>query len=82
LPPVRSERPGWAKKENPAPGGVSSGRKVRSVGLNRSDADVLLLVIGDRTQDDEVGYPDIDMHSRMGPDGRYRFSRKDGSDFD
>jgi hypothetical protein len=29
--------------------------------------DVLLLVVGDRTQGDEVGYPDIDMHGRMGP---------------
>lgn len=49
--------------------------------LNRSDRDVLLLVIGDRTPDDEVGYPDIDMAGRAGPDGRYRFTRKDGTPF-
>jgi uncharacterized cupin superfamily protein len=50
--------------------------------LNRSAADVLLLVVGDRTAEDEVGYPDIDMQGCLGPDGRYRFTRKDGSQFD
>jgi uncharacterized cupin superfamily protein len=50
--------------------------------LNRSTADVLLLVVGDRTPEDEVGYPDIDMHGRLGPDGRCRFTRKDGSAFE
>ena len=59
------------------PAGTHDGHRF----LNRSEADVLLLVVGDRTQGDEVGYPDIDMHGRMGPDGRYRFTRKDGSDF-
>ena len=49
--------------------------------VNRSDADVLLLVAGDRTAGDEVTYPDIDMHGRMAPDGRYVFTRKDGSAF-
>ena len=48
--------------------------------LNRSETDAVLLVIGDRTAADEVGYPDIDMHARLGPDGRYRFTRKDGSE--
>lgn len=47
--------------------------------LNRSSADALLLVVGDRTSGDEVGYPDIDMHGRLGADGRYRFTRKDGT---
>jgi uncharacterized cupin superfamily protein len=47
--------------------------------LNRTNADALLLVVGDRTPDDEVAYPDIDMHGRLGPDGRYRFTRKDGT---
>jgi len=50
--------------------------------LNRAGADALLLVVGDRTSDDEVGYPDIDMHGRLGPDGRYRFRRKDGTQLD
>jgi uncharacterized cupin superfamily protein len=47
--------------------------------VNRTAGDVLLLVIGDRTAGDEVSYPDIDMHGRMGPDGSYTFTRKDGT---
>ena len=47
--------------------------------VNRSSADVLLLVVGDRTAGDEVAYPDIDLHGQPGPDGRYRFTRKDGT---
>ena len=47
--------------------------------VNRSAEDVLLLVVGDRTAGDEVIYPDIDMHGRLGPDGRYTFERKDGT---
>lgn len=49
--------------------------------VNRSAQDVLLLVIGDRTAGDEVSYPDIDMHGRMGPDGRYTFTHKDGTPY-
>jgi uncharacterized cupin superfamily protein len=30
--------------------------------LNRTDRDVLLLVVGDRTDGDVVTYPDVDMH--------------------
>src|SRR6266581_9655254 len=37
--------------------------------VNRSDTDVLLLVVGDRSGDDEVAYPDIDMHARLAADG-------------
>jgi uncharacterized cupin superfamily protein len=50
--------------------------------VNRSAGDVLLLVIGDRTAGDEASYPDIDMHVRMGPDGRNIFTRKDGTPFE
>src|SRR6185295_6061608 len=49
--------------------------------VNRSSADVTLLVAGDRTASDEVSYPDIDMHATHGPDGRYRFTRKDGTPY-
>jgi len=47
--------------------------------VNRSSADVLLLVVGDRTAGDEIRYPEIDMHGRLGPDGSYVFTRKDGT---
>ena len=46
--------------------------------INRSARDVRLLVVGDRTADDEITYPDVDMHAKLGPDGRYRFTTKAG----
>jgi uncharacterized cupin superfamily protein len=49
--------------------------------VNRSAADVVLLVVGDRSGGDAVLYPDIDMHATLGADGSYRFTRKDGSAF-
>ena len=49
--------------------------------LNRGDRDVLLLVVGDRTGGDEVHYPGIDMAGRQLPDGKFLFTRKDGSAF-
>lgn len=58
--------------------GFPAGRPDGHRFLNRSGQDALLLVVGDRTSGDEIGYPDIDMHGRAGPDGRYRFTRKDG----
>jgi uncharacterized cupin superfamily protein len=41
--------------------------------LNRSDRDVLLLVVGDRAQGEVVRYPDIDLHLKDGA-----FHHKDG----
>lgn len=49
--------------------------------VNRSTEDVLLLVIGDRTAGDEVEYPDIDLHGRMAPDGKYLFTHRDGAPY-
>jgi uncharacterized cupin superfamily protein len=46
--------------------------------LNRTQSDVTLLVIGDRSADDEVIYPEVDMHAKLGPDGKYRFTTKKG----
>ncbi len=40
---------------------------------------MLLLVVGDRTRGDEVRYPGVDLKAVMGEDGRYRFTRQDGS---
>lgn len=47
--------------------------------VNQTDEDVFLLVIGDRTPLDEVTYPDIDNHGRAGPDGKFVFTKKDGT---
>jgi uncharacterized cupin superfamily protein len=49
--------------------------------VNRSNEDVLLLVIGDRTSGDDISYPDIDMRGHMGPDGGYTFTHKNGTPY-
>jgi uncharacterized cupin superfamily protein len=49
--------------------------------VNRASTDVLLLVVGDRSPDDEITYPDIDLHGRLGADGQYRYTRKDGTPY-
>jgi uncharacterized cupin superfamily protein len=46
---------------------------------NNSGFDVVILEIGDRTPGDEGTYPDDDLKAAMGPDGRYGYTRKDGS---
>jgi len=47
--------------------------------VNESAADAVILVVGDRTPFDESTYPEIDMHGKAGADGRYNFTRKDGT---
>jgi uncharacterized cupin superfamily protein len=47
--------------------------------LNRSDRDVLLLVVGSRMAGEVSEYPDIDMRVGPGADGVRRFTRKDGT---
>lgn len=49
--------------------------------LNRTDKDVLLLVVGDRSPNDDVRYPDVDMHLACQPDGSRRFLHKDGTPY-
>jgi len=46
---------------------------------NRSAADVLILEVGDRGPGDTVFYPDDDLAAVMGPDGKWRYTRKDGT---
>jgi uncharacterized cupin superfamily protein len=48
--------------------------------VNRSDADVLYLEVGDRTPGDSATYPDDDLAAAL-VDGQWRFTRKDGSDY-
>ncbi|MDB5317250.1 MAG: hypothetical protein JWO24_3094 [Rhodospirillales bacterium] len=47
--------------------------------INRSDADVVYLEIGDRTPGDSATYPDNDLAVRMAPGGAWVYSRKDGT---
>jgi uncharacterized cupin superfamily protein len=49
--------------------------------LNMSDADAAFLVVGDRTPDDEVTYPDIDLELKVGRDGVRAFLHKDGTPY-
>lgn len=49
--------------------------------VNRSGQDAFILAIGDRSANDEVRYPAIDMHGRLMPTGRYQFTKKDGTPY-
>jgi uncharacterized cupin superfamily protein len=49
--------------------------------VNRTTGDVVYLEIGDRTPGDEGSYPNDDLKASLGPDGKWMFTRKDGSGF-
>lgn len=49
--------------------------------VNRTQADVVFLEIGDRTPGDEGSYPRDDLKATFGADGRWVFARKDGSPY-
>lgn len=49
--------------------------------VNRSGADVLYLEAGDRSPGDEGLYPHDDLRARLGDDGGWRFTHKDGSPY-
>ena len=49
--------------------------------VNRSREDVVYLEVGDRPAGDEVSYPVDDIQAVMGDDGRWRFTRKDGTPY-
>ena len=49
--------------------------------VNRSECDVVYLEIGDRTGGDEASYPNDDLSAVLGPDGGWKFSKKDGHSY-
>ena len=49
--------------------------------VNRTADDVLYLEVGDRTAQDEGTYPDDDLKAAFGPDGKWVFTRKDGTPY-
>lgn len=49
--------------------------------VNRSKADVVYLEIGDRTAGESVVYPDDDVTAVLGPDGKWRYAKKDGTPY-
>ena len=46
--------------------------------VNRTDTDVVILEIGDRTKAEEVSYPEDDLQAVMSRDGMWQFMHKDG----
>jgi uncharacterized cupin superfamily protein len=71
--------------ETPLQPGMCAGFKAASGDahhlVNRSDADVVYLEIGDRTPGEAVIYPDDDLALAAGADGIVRFRRKDGTGY-
>ncbi|MBC7802796.1 MAG: cupin domain-containing protein [Candidatus Parcubacteria bacterium] len=48
---------------------------------NRSQQDVLFLEVGDRSAGDSVDYPDNDVVAVFGADGKWKYTRKDGTPY-
>lgn len=48
---------------------------------NRTDREVVVLEIGDRTPGDAGEYPRDDLQAKLGPDGRWQFAHKDGTPY-
>jgi len=49
--------------------------------LNRTAEDVVFLEVGDRSAGDGVVYPDDDLKAELDRDGRWRYTRKDGTPY-
>ena len=49
--------------------------------VNRSAADAVFIEVGDRSAGDGVTYPDDDVQATYGADGKWRYSRKDGTPY-
>ena len=48
---------------------------------NRTKQDVVILEVGDRTPGDSATYPDDDVVAVATPDGKWRYTRKDGTPY-
>jgi uncharacterized cupin superfamily protein len=59
--------------------GFSAGTGDAHTLVNRTATDVTYLEIGDRTKGDEVTYPDDDLAAVMGQDGKWIYTRRDGT---
>ncbi len=49
--------------------------------VNRTNKDVVFLEVGDRSAGDSVSYPDDDVVAVFGSDGKFKYSRKDGTPY-
>src|SRR5262245_42539710 len=62
--------------------GMCAGFPARGVAhqlINRTDEDVIVLEVGDRTPGDEGFYPKDDIQAVLGADGKWAFTHKDGT---
>ena len=62
--------------------GFPAGRENGHHLVNKSEAPASFLVVGERRQDDEAHYPDVDLRFAADDSGTRIFTRKDGSRFD
>ena len=49
--------------------------------VNRTNKDVVFLEVGDRSAGDSVSYPDNDVVAVFGADGKWRYTKKDGTPY-
>jgi len=49
--------------------------------INRSKEDALFLEVGDRSAGDSVTYPDDDVKAVYGADGKWKYTKKDGTPY-
>ncbi len=49
--------------------------------VNRTKKDAVFLEVGDRSAGDSVSYPDDDVIAVFGPDGNWKYSKKDGTPY-
>lgn len=97
VPVVASEVPPRAKPTAPPfppdmVAKVAPGREKRSLGdlygltnfgvnLTRLAPGVVFLEVGDRSAGDSVSYPDDDVVAVFGSDGKWKYTRKDGTPY-
>ena len=71
--------------ETPLAAGMCAGFKAGSGDahhlVNRSQRDVLFLEVGDRSAGDSVVYPDDDVKAVYGADGKWKYTKKDGTPY-
>ncbi len=60
------------------PAGAKNGHQL----VNRSDRPARYLEISNRDPEDSAEYPDVDLAYRKSPDGRARFTHKDGTPYE
>lgn len=58
--------------------GFAAGGTAHQV-VNRSGLEAVILEVGDRSVGDTVTYPDDDLRAVMGDDGKWVYTRRDGS---